>query len=39
MGIVGDFEPEGLETFTLVLTVLSENTAVAIGELTVSIAR
>ena len=38
VGIVDDFEPEGLETFTLVLTVLSENAAVAIGELTVSIA-
>ena len=38
VGIVDDFEPEGLETFTLVLTILSENAAVAIGELTVSFA-
>ena len=38
VGIVDDVEPEGLETFTLVLTVLSGNAEVATSELTVSIA-
>ncbi len=38
VGIVDDFEPEGLETFTLVLTLLSDNAEVATGEVTVSIA-
>ena len=38
MGIVDDVEPEGLETFTLTLTVLQGEAEVAIGELTVQIA-
>jgi len=38
VGIVDDFEPEGLETFTLTLTVLQGEAEVAIGSVTVQIA-
>ena len=38
VGIVDDFEPEGLETFTLELTVTQGEAEVTIGSLTVQIA-
>ncbi len=38
VGIVDDFEPEGVETFTLVLTVLSGEAEVTIDSLTITIA-
>ena len=38
VGIVDDFEPEGLETFTLELTVIQGEAEVSIGSLTVQIA-
>jgi hypothetical protein len=38
VGIVDDFEPEGVETFTLVLTVTSGDAEVTIDSLTVTIA-
>lgn len=38
VGIVDDFEPEGIETFTLVLTILSGEAEVTLDSLTVTIA-
>ena len=38
VGIVDDFEPEGIETFTLTLTILSGEAEVSVEEVTVQIA-
>lgn len=38
IGIVDDFEPEGLESFTLSMTVITDNAEVLIEEVTIQIA-